>query len=100
MVISTTSDISEAEELSNRIVKEKLAACVNIFPQIKSVYWWEGEIEKDEEALLLIKTNEKKLDALLDKIEELHSYDTPEALAIDIEKGSPDYLEWVEKSVE
>jgi len=96
IVLTTTPNIKEAEILAEKIVRAKLAACVQILPQIKSFYFWEGEIQKDSENLLLIKTLPEKFAELEKFIKENHSYDVPEIVALSAEKISPNYLEWIE----
>ncbi len=96
IVLTTTPNIKEAEILAEKIVRAKLAACVQILPQIKSFYFWEGEIQKDSENLLLIKTLPEKFAELEKFIKENHSYDVPEIVALSAEKVSPNYLEWIE----
>lgn len=99
LIISTIDDRSRAEEISNTLVRERLAACVNIVPGITSYYRWKGEVEKDSEIIMLIKTTEEESQRVLARLKELHPYKTPEALLIDITGGLPDYLKWLEESV-
>ena len=99
IVSTTTSDIKEAETLAEKIVRAKLAACVQILPQIKSFYFWEGEIQKDSENLLLIKTLPEKFAELEKFIKENHSYDVPEIVALSAEKVSQNYLDWTRNYV-
>jgi len=86
---------TEASQLSHAIVKDEAAACVNIVPAIESVYRWQGEIETAQEVLLLIKTTRKQFAALRDLITRLHSYDTPEVIALAVEDGAVKYLAWL-----
>ncbi len=95
IVFSTIDDVEKAHELAAGLVSEKLAACVNIVPGIASVYHWRGTVEKAVENLMMIKTSEGRLEALMNRLEELHPYDVPEIVAIPVETGSPDYLRWV-----
>jgi periplasmic divalent cation tolerance protein len=99
VVLVTAKDSVEAKQIGELLIKEKLAACVNVIPGVNSTYWWKGKIESSNEALLLLKTSREKLDDLIDRVKELHSYETPEVLALPVEKGSPDYLKWLEESL-
>jgi periplasmic divalent cation tolerance protein len=89
----------EALRLAETLVSENLCACVNILPAIESVYRWEGQVTKDRETLLLIKTTHEVYEAMQKRILELHSYTTPEIIAVNIERGSNAYLEWLRQSV-
>lgn len=99
IVLVTTHEKSDAESIACKLVEEKLAACVNILPSIKSIYRWNGRIEKSGEDLLIFKTNQDNLDELIKRVKELHSYDVPEILAFQIEKGSEEYLEWLKDNI-
>ena len=100
VVLTTTPNADEAERLARTIVEDKLAACVQILPTMTSVYFWEGKIQTESEHLLVIKTLEKKFDALSKFLQENHSYDVPEIVALDAEKISDDYLNWLTKYLE
>ncbi len=95
IVLTTTPNIEEAESLARKIVEAKLAACVQVLSAMKSFYFWEGEIQKDAEHLLLIKTLEEKFDELEKFIRANHSYELPEIVAISAEKVSQSYLGWL-----
>ena len=97
VVFTTTPDIWEAESLAEKIVKEKLAACVQIMPQMTSFYFWEGEVQKEGEHLLLIKTLKEKFDDLEKFIVANHSYEVPEVVAVDAERISEYYLAWMKE---
>ncbi len=84
-----------AESLARFLVEEQLAACVNILPGLTSVYPWEGKIETGSEALLLIKTERVLYQRLETELRERHPYELPELIVIDIERGLPDYLNWI-----
>ncbi|MEA1904723.1 MAG: divalent-cation tolerance protein CutA [Candidatus Hadarchaeota archaeon] len=99
VVLVTAKDSAEAKRIGELLVKEKLAAGANVIPGVNSTYWWKGKIESSNEVLLLLKTSHEKLDDLIDRVKELHSYETPEVLALHVEKGSPDYLKWLEESL-
>jgi periplasmic divalent cation tolerance protein len=99
IVLSTAGSQDEARKLAHHLVEHQLAACVNIVPQIESIYRWQGKVESSQEWLLLIKTTAERFPAVRDAIRELHSYDLPECVALTIEDGSPDYLKWLADSV-
>jgi periplasmic divalent cation tolerance protein len=98
-VYITTSGVEEAERIGSVLVEERLAACVNILPGMKSIYWWEGAMETSQEAVLIAKTNDERLQALIDKASEIHSYDCPAIVALPIERGYDPYLVWIHNSV-
>ncbi len=95
VVLTTTPTFEEAEALARKIIEAKLAACVQVLPQITSFYFWEDEVKKDSEQLLLIKTLPAKFDRLKDFIQENHSYDVPEIVALSAEKVAESYLNWM-----
>lgn len=97
VVLTTTPNIEEAENLARKMVEAKLAACVQVLPQMKSFYFWEGEIQADAEHLLLIKTLDEKFDDLKDFIQSNHSYSVPEIVALSAEKISENYLSWLKE---
>jgi periplasmic divalent cation tolerance protein len=99
VVFTTTPDIWEAESLAEKIVNEKLAACVQILPQMTSYYFWEGKVQKEGEHLLLIKTLRKKYDELENFILANHSYDVPEIVALDAERISDSYFAWMKEYI-
>ena len=95
IILTTTPNIDEAESLARKIVEAKLAACVQVLPQMKSFYFWKGEVQKDDEHLLLIKTLDEKFDELEKFIQTNHSYEVPEIVALSAEKVSESYLNWM-----
>jgi len=100
IVLSTAGSEQEAHKIAHLLVKRRLAACVNILPQVQSIYRWKGEIESALEWLLLIKTRADKFPAVCDAIRELHSYEVPECIVLEIEDGSLPYLQWLEKATQ
>jgi periplasmic divalent cation tolerance protein len=84
-----------AAELARGLVEAKLAACVNLIPNVRSFYRWQGELQDDQEVQLLIKTRAEHFDALSGWIREHHPYDEPEILALPITAGSGSYLQWL-----
>jgi periplasmic divalent cation tolerance protein len=99
LVLSTASSKNEARKIGRALVERLLAACVNIVPQVGSIYRWEGEVEEAEEWLLIIKTTRSAFERVRDAIKELHSYDVPECISVPIESGSMEYLNWLGDSV-
>jgi periplasmic divalent cation tolerance protein len=95
IVLSTAGSQEEARRIAHHLVEQKLAACINIVPQVESIYRWQGKIESASEWLLLIKTTAEQFEKVRDAIRELHSYDLPECIAVAIEDGSPEYLRWL-----
>ena len=100
IVLSTAGSVEEARKIARHLVENQLAACVNIVPEIESIYRWQGKVESSSEWLLLIKTSSGKVPSVEDAIRELHSYDLPECIAIAIDGGSSEYLDWIGDSVE
>jgi len=99
LVLTTCGSLEEARSIALALVERQLAACVNIVPQIESVYRWKGEVETGTEWLLVIKTTAAAFNRLREAVTELHSYDLPECIEIAIEDGSAAYLEWIGASV-
>jgi len=99
LIYITTSGQDESESIGRRLVEERLAACVNIIPSIKSIYQWMGEIEEDSESVLIVKTAQELTPEIVKRVKELHSYDNPCIISIPITGGSRDYLEWLNDEV-
>lgn len=99
-VVTTAPDAGVAEELAARVVEERLAACANVVPGVTSLYWWEGEVQRDAEVMIVLKTVTARFEALRRRIAELHPYDVPEILAFPVPEGSDEYLAWVRQEVE
>jgi periplasmic divalent cation tolerance protein len=100
LVLTTAGSKEEARKIARALVERRLAACVNIVPQVQSVYRWQGKVEETQEWLLVIKTTGSAYERARDAIEELHSYEVPECICISIENGSSAYLKWITDSVE
>jgi len=100
VVLVMAKDRAEARHIGDRLVEERLVACANVVPSVDSTYWWKGKVERTDETLLLMKTSSEKLDRLISRVKELHSYEVPEVLALPIERGSPEYLKWLKESLE
>src|SRR5215210_748711 len=99
MVLMTAGSREEAARLADILVVARLAACVQILPEIESVYHWEGRVERSAEILLLAKTTRGNFPALEAAVRSLHSYETPEIIALSVETGSASYLEWLRANV-
>lgn len=95
VVLVTTGSRAEAEAIGGALVDERLAACVNVVGPIRSIYRWQGAVERADEHLLLVKARAADLDALEARVRELHPYDVPEFLALPVIAGSTEYLTWL-----
>jgi len=99
LILTTPGSESEAKQIATTLVERGLAACVNIVPRVASVYRWRGKVEAAEEFVLIIKTVKAQQEQVQSAIRELHSYELPECIAIAVEGGSTEYLEWITDSV-
>lgn len=97
IAMTTTNKQGEARSLAEVLVKERLAACVQIIPKIESVYEWEGKVHSDQEYLLFIKTVEGRIADIKKAISKHHSYEVPEFLVVSITDGMDEYLKWMEE---
>jgi periplasmic divalent cation tolerance protein len=95
VVLVTASSPDEGARIAEALVSERLAACVNRVDGISSVYWWKGKVERESETLLIAKTRGELVDRLIARVKELHSYSVPEVIALPIEAGNADYLNWI-----
>jgi periplasmic divalent cation tolerance protein len=98
LVLVTVGSDEEASKIGKTVVHERLAACCNIIPRIRSIYWWKGEVCEEEERLLIMKTRPELYPALQARIRQLHSYEVPEVISFSIDQGLPEYLRWVVES--
>jgi periplasmic divalent cation tolerance protein len=99
VVFSTCGSAEEAGTLARQLIETRVAACVNVFPQIRSYYRWEGKIQSAEECVLMIKTSRDLFEKLRTTLEAAHSYELPEVIALAVIDGSPNYLEWLTKEL-
>jgi periplasmic divalent cation tolerance protein len=99
LVVTTAGSREEAERIAQSLVEERLAACVNLIGGVRSVYRWKNAIESADEVLLLIKTQQEKIEPLRTRIHALHSYELPEFLVLEVAGGSHAYLDWIASSV-
>ncbi|MBZ5508797.1 MAG: divalent-cation tolerance protein CutA [Acidobacteriia bacterium] len=98
IVLTTAGSQEEARKIAHALVDRRLAACVNIVPHIESVYRWQGKVESASECLLVIKTQSGSFDRVRETIKELHSYDLPECVMLEIAAGSKEYLNWISEN--
>ncbi len=85
----------KAVQIANKIVSTRLAACVNIVPAVRSIYWWKGKKASDKESLLIIKTRKALLKKLVQLVQRIHPYTVPEIIALPIQEGNRSYLQWL-----
>jgi periplasmic divalent cation tolerance protein len=97
LVYVTAPSLEEAERLARLAVEARLAACANILPTVRSLYWWQGTLETADEVVLLLKTTEALTGALTEALVAAHSYDCPCVVALPIAAGNPDFLDWIAK---
>jgi periplasmic divalent cation tolerance protein len=95
VVLVTTPTPERAAELARALVEERLAACGNVVPGLRSIYRWQGKVNEDAEALLILKTTRARFEALRDRVLALHPYEVPEVIALPIAAGSAAYLGWI-----
>ena len=99
-VYITVKNMAEAKKTGNLLVRKKLAACVNIFQGMQSIYFWEGKIQNDEEAVVIMKTQKRKLKELEKTVRENHSYKNPCIVWFKVDGGSKMYRDWIQNSIE
>jgi periplasmic divalent cation tolerance protein len=99
VVFMTAPAVDEARRIANELVGRQLAACVQILPEIESVYRWNGEVQRDKEILILAKTTAAQFDALERAVREIHTYDTPEIVAVPMSHVSEPYRAWLSDNV-
>ena len=99
IVLTTHPDLAGAKVLTKTLLQEKLIACATLGNGMQSLYVWDGEIQEDAEVQLLLKTDLDQFEALEARVKELHPYDVPELLAIEVTTGSAEYLQWIQDCV-
>jgi periplasmic divalent cation tolerance protein len=99
IILTTAGSEEEAQKIARHLVESRTAACVNIVPNVTSIYRWKENVEEAREWLLVIKTTATAFDKVRQTISELHSYEVPECICLNIEDGSPIYLQWIAESV-
>jgi len=99
VVLSTCASEEEAEKLAREMVEQRLAACVNVLPGIRSYYRWQGKLESSGECLLVIKSSRERFDLLRGALEKAHSYDIPEIIALPVVEGAANYMNWLQANL-
>ncbi len=97
LVYITAKDKQEARKIGKALVEARLAACVNIIDGMNSMYWWENQVQDDNETVLIAKTKASLVKKLIEKVKSLHSYSCPCIITLPIGEGNKEYLEWIEK---
>lgn len=95
VILITASIDEEAEKIANKLLTQRKAACVNIIPKVRSLFWWKGELDSADEAVLIVKTKASLVDEIVSLVREFHSYEVPEVIALPLIGGNPDYLNWM-----
>jgi periplasmic divalent cation tolerance protein len=99
VVFITAKDRGEAEKIAARLLEAKLIACASIVDGMRSMFWWQGKIDRADEAMLVLKTRRSHFKKIVLEVKAVHSYDTPEVIAMPVIEGSVDYLKWIDTSV-
>ena len=99
VVLITASGDEDGARIASTLVDERLVACVNIVPGVRSFFSWEGKTQDEREVLLICKSTSERMAAIVARVKQIHSYTVPEIIALPVVAGSPDYLQWVERSV-
>lgn len=99
VALSTCGSAEEAEAIARRLVEQKLAACVNVLPGVRSIYHWKGAVEDSAEVLLVIKSSRALFQELRAELEKIHSYEVPELIALPVVDGAEPYLAWMEREL-
>ncbi len=99
VILITAKDQTEAKKIAAKLVEAKLAACVNIVPNVISLFWWEKKVDEASETLLIVKSQKKLFNKIEKLVKSIHSYSVPEIIALPIVAGQKDYLKWIDSSV-
>ncbi len=100
VIYTTIDNIQDARKIANYLIEEQLVACVNIIPNVESVYRWKGKIEEEKEFILIAKTVDENIIKTINRIKELHNYELPDIIAIPVNNGFIDYLEYIKRETE
>ena len=95
LVFCTLPNREVARQIGTAVIDKQLAACVNLIPSVESIYRWEGQVERGEEVLAIFKTSDARYAELQERLAELHPYEVPEIIGVDVAEGLPEYLRWV-----
>jgi periplasmic divalent cation tolerance protein len=99
VVFITCKDAEEAQKVAQTLLKRRLAACVNILPEVNSHFWWQGKLDSSQENLLIVKTKESLLTDINKTVRKIHSYSVPEIIALPVVGGNQEYLDWIDSEV-
>ena len=97
LIYMTAGSQDEATRIGKTLVEERLVACVNLIPGMRSLYWWDGAIQEGSEVVVIAKTRTERVSAVVDRVKSIHSYDCPCVLALPIESGNPGFLDWIRR---
>jgi periplasmic divalent cation tolerance protein len=97
LIITTANSMENASKIAHALLNERLVACVNVVPKIQSIYSWKNKVVEDKEIMMVMKTKSVLFEKVKEKMLELHQYETPEIISLEIKEGSEDYLNWVKK---
>jgi len=95
VILITASTGEEAQQIADKLLAQRKAACVNIIPKVHSLFWWKGELDSAEETLLIVKSGASLVDEIVSLVKEVHSYEVPEVIALPLVGGNQDYLNWM-----
>ncbi len=98
VVFVTAKDVTEAQKISEKLLNEKYAACVNVLEGVRSLFWWDGKVDRADEVLLIIKSQKKLFPKIIKAVKSVHSYSVPEIIALPIIDGQKDYLKWIKET--
>lgn len=94
-IYTTTKDKEEAKKIAADIIDQRLVACANIIDNMTSMYWWQGKVENEEETVLIMKSRRDLISKIIDRVKKMHSYTCPCIIALPIQEGNPDFLDWI-----
>ncbi len=99
VIISTAGSEREGWKIGRKLVESRLAACVNVIPQVRSFFYWGGKVRGEQEVILVIKTMQKQFRKIINEIKKIHTYEVPEIISLRVDGGEEKYLNWVKKNV-